>query len=123
MSQIKKFTSKSSTATTKIMSSLTESAPARGLAGRPSKDDSDRAPKVHSSLELTDKTINSLHSLLGELESRLRCVSGQEPTDNCKEAMPPMPKDPPIYDRIAQQERDVQNAVNRVQEMIRLLEI
>lgn len=86
----------------------------------PTKKQNARIPEAHERIE---KTINSLHGLIATLEERLQPALRIEPSNTECDKPCPRPVPTTIYDKINQNCDDVQHACNRVQELLRLLEI
>jgi len=81
----------------------------------------ERPPMVRALLNDQLKVIQSLDGLLEILEDRVRCVSRTEPKPPENSKCVEVPNS--IMDTIAEHNRYVQQSCDRVQEMLRLLEI
>lgn len=83
-----------------------------------------RELEIPAAQDRLDSKIISLHGLLGTLEDRLKPALRVEPkNDSTGDKLTPMPNPTTVYDKLNAAGREVQFAVNRVQELLLLLEL
>lgn len=78
---------------------------------------------VHSGVARNLQASDNLHALIGELESRLQCVIRQEPCANTDAKPVPQPPSTTVYQKLHENADRIGFACNRIQELLRLIEL
>lgn len=79
--------------------------------------------QVEQGHQSCEKSLDSLHGLIATLEQRIQPVLRIEPATANDDKAYPMPPPQTVFDRLNQQANSIQSACNRVQEILRLLEL
>jgi hypothetical protein len=82
----------------------------------------ERKPKIPAELNLLEKNLSSTFSLITELNSRLQPVLGVEPVCESEKECP-IPTKQTVHDKLNEFNRSLTKCNNKLQEILRLVEL